>query len=335
MTTDLEIQIGNALAAVRIRQTGSFSWFGEPSPSLSATLRRAMNGPTMRDYLRHQLQVRLYSDFYCKGSASPGVAQRSASRRPPASPFIVGLSAANTGAGAKEGGWQVVDVARDVVAMERDGLRIYAGHRDVWAEPEEIISPGQIRAVRFPKELLKLSPGFYMALGDESLTFEPGRVLVRLYWNLRADDAPRLIGRATQLLNGDRIAFRLKVLNDPALYGRCDAGVLYVQRTDYERVLPAIRGILTEIGARLGSAAPVFTKVLAPGLGLAEQPLASEDSFGMHRCRLLAEAILRIHERTVIEPSKRLAVVGEVFTEEGLSLAAPYLNPGSLDGYRF
>ena len=66
MTGALEMQIQDALAAVNIRSTTSFSWFGNLSPKLSAVARRAMTGSMMRDYLCYQLQMRLYSDFYRK-----------------------------------------------------------------------------------------------------------------------------------------------------------------------------------------------------------------------------------------------------------------------------
>lgn len=335
MTAALEVQIQDALDAVNIRSATSFSWFGALSPNLSAVARRAMTGSAMRDYLCYQLQMRLYGDFYCKGSATPGGEELNRLRRTPTTPFIEALSAANTGTGAREGGWSVVNVAGNVVTVARDGLRVWVRREDTYADAEDIPSPAQLRAVRLPKELLKLSPGFYLALGNEGLAFEPGRVLVRFYWNLRAEDAPTLVKGATQLLNDDQIPFRLKVVNDPARYDRCDAGVLYVQRADYPRVLPAVRRILVELGAKLKKATPVFTKVLAPGLGLAEEPAVSGDSFGMDRCRLLAEAIVRIHERAVAGATDRLAVIEEVFAEDGISLATPYLNPGSPDRYRF
>jgi hypothetical protein len=334
MTAALKMQIQDALDAVNIRSATSFSWFGHLSPNLSAVARRAMTGSAMREYLCYQLQMRLYGDFYCKGSATPGGEQRNPLRRTP-TPFIEALSAANSGTGAREGGWSVVNVTGDVITVARDGVRVWVRREETYADAEDIPSPGQLRAVRFPKELLKLSPGFYVALGNEGLVFEPGRLLVRFYWNLRAQAAPTLIKAATQLLNDDQIAFRLKVVNDPANYDRCDAGVLYVQRTDYEHVVPVVRRILIELGANLKKATPVFTKALAPGLGLAEEPAVSGNSFGMDRCRLLAEAIVRIHERTVAGATDRLAVIEEVFAEDGISAATPHLNPGSPDGYHF
>jgi hypothetical protein len=297
--TAARMQIQDALRAVMIRSATSFSWFGEPSPNLSVGVRRSMAASTMRAFLCYQLQTRLYGDFYCKGFATPGGEQRNRLRRTPTTPFIEALSAANSGTGAREGGWNVVKVAGDEVTVVRDGLRLRVSREDTYTDAAEILSPGHLRAVRFPKEVLKLSPGFYLALGNEGLAFEPGRILVRFYWNLRAEDAPTLIRGATELLNDDHIPFRLKVVNDPARYDRCGAGVLYVQRTDYEQVLPAVRRILVGLGANLKNVTPIFTKVLAPGLALAEEPAGSKDSFGMDRCRVLAEGIVRVHERAI------------------------------------
>jgi hypothetical protein len=335
MTVPAQVLVQGALDAVTVQSPASFSWYGVPTSELPPAAQRAMAGPAIRDYLRYQLQRRLYGDFYCKGSAVPADETPASLRSAATAPFVELLAAANTGSGTREPGWRVASVDGDAVTVERDGLRLWIGRQDTYADPADPIGPGQLRAIRFPKELLKLSPGFYMALGNEGLPTEPDRDVTRFYWNLRAEGAPVLVSRTTASLNADRIAFRLKVLNNPAQYNRCDAGVLYLQRSDYRRAVPIVRRIHVELGAHLKAATPAFTKALAPGLGLAEEPTISRDSFGLDRCRLLAEAIVRIHERGVTETDDRLAVVEEVFGEEGISLATPYLNPGSRDGYRF
>jgi hypothetical protein len=46
------------------------------------------------------------------------------------------------------------------------------------------VSVGSPVRVKLPKELFKLSPGFYMALGDHALLLDAGATLVRLYWHL-------------------------------------------------------------------------------------------------------------------------------------------------------
>ena len=87
------------------------------------------------------------------------------------------------------------------------------------------------------------------------------------------------------------------------------------------------------IGGHLKPAIPALTKPLAEGLGLAEDPRPAGDSFGMHRCRLLAEAVVRAHERRPGPAQARLEDVEARFGAEGISLDRPYLNPGSADDY--
>src|SRR5262249_47974862 len=148
----------------------------------------------------------------------------------------------NTGTGSWQHGWQVDARDGDLLVVKRDGLRLRARPADVrTADP----SPGAATAVRLPHEMLGLSPGFYVALGDEG--HEPGEPLIRLYWNLFRDAAAPFVGAATAMLNDAGVPFRLKVLNDPALYDRCDAGVLYLERRDGDRVgsiIAAVHGCI-------------------------------------------------------------------------------------------
>lgn len=335
MTAAAEEQLQGALRAVRITSATTFSWFGDLSSNIPAATRRSMSTAAMRDFLCYQLKGRLYSDFYCKGFATPADKHRAVGRRTPTTLFVQTLSAANTGTGSREGGWIIENIGSDVFTASRDGLRLWISRTDIHADEQGILLPAEARAVRLPKELLKLSPGFYIALGNEGLVFEPGQEIVRLYWNLHAKDAPSLLRSATRLLNDEHIPFRLKVVNDPLRYDRCDAGVLYIQCADYERALPAIRKVLAEISGGLKPATPVFTKVLAPGLSLAEEPATSGDSFGMDRCRILSEAIVRMQERNVDPATMGLTVVEEVFRENGIDPAKPYLNAASQDRYVF
>ena len=72
--------------------------------------------------------------------------------------------------------------------------------------------------------------------------------------------------------------------------------------------------------------------------GCAQAPALAEDpdrgeSFGQHRCRLLAEGLLQGHERRAGSPDEGVQIVSECFACEGLSLDAPYLNAHSQDHY--
>src|SRR5262249_4386404 len=154
--------------------------------------------------------------------------------------------------------------------------------------------------------------GFYMALGERDLGDGPDRAVVRLYWHLKAEAAPGFVAKASTALNAAGIPFRLKVVNDPNRYTRCDAGVLYVARGDYEKLRPIAQRLYGDIVAGLRQATPAFTKTLAPGLGLAEDP-GSGASFGMSRCHIVAEALVRARERGTKDVAGRLATIEECF----------------------
>jgi hypothetical protein len=143
-----------------------------------------------------------------------------------------------------------------------------------------------------------------------------------LYWNLRADGAVPFVAAATRALNRAGAAFRLKVLNDPSAFSRCDAAVIYLSRDDYPELAGLILALHGEIGGFLSPRIPVFTAGLAPGAGFAEDPGTAE-SFGEHRCRLLADALVRSHE----SGSDPMAAVEERFAEDGIDLDAAHLSP--------
>ena len=71
-----------------------------------------------------------------------------------------------------------------------------------------------------------------------------------------------------------------------------------------------------------------MTLPLAPGLAFAEDPGGGE-SFGVHRCLLLADAAVMAAERGLTAPDDRLDVVRERFAEAGISLDTPYLGGSS------
>lgn len=334
MPTQSELLDG-VLGAVTVHSPVSFSWFGKRTGDLPAKTQKSMSPATRRDYLTHHLQSRLYGDFYCRGFAAPPDEAPQRWSPPGLTPFVQALSAANVGTGSREPGWAVRAVNNGHVVVERDGLSLWIRREDAYAAPADTLAPGEERHVRFPKELLKLSPGFYMALGDEGLRLSPSSRIVRFYWNLRSDGAPRLLEAATRALNRAHVPFRLKVVNEPERFNRCDAGVLYVEQADYLGVARVVKRIYRDLVADLKPATPAFTKQLAPGLALAEDPPGSAESFGIQRCRLLAEGIVRAFERGIESLRERVDTVSECFSEEGLSLRRPYLNAGSTNEYRF
>lgn len=241
--------------------------------------------------------------------------------------LVAALSAANAGAGRWESGWTVEEVGTGEVVAARDGL--------VFSFPEThvrgTIRPGGPCRALVPKEIRGLIPGFYMAIGDaeefpDDGHDDPGPEL-RFYWHLRPESAVALIAATTTLLNAARIAFRVKVLRDPDAYCRADAGVLYIRRRDLGTVMPLVARIHGDIAGGLRPEVPMFTRRLADGLGFAEHDSPSE-SFGQHRCRLVAEAFWRSFARGESDREARIDGLASAFAAEGLDAAHPHRGPG-------
>jgi len=75
---------------------------------------------------------------------------------------------------------------------------------------------------------------------------------------------------------------------------------------------------------------PLFTRRLRAGIGVAEDP-GNGESFGMHRCRLAADAIVAAWWQGRADPEARFEAVEARFRLYGLTLDRPYLAPGSVD----
>jgi hypothetical protein len=317
-----EAQVAAALHAVEVRPPAAFLWFGRRFAALP--LERSGDA---RDQLVDAIARRLQEDFYGTGVPRP-------QRRGPVTPaddggdFLRALSQANCGRGPWQAGWRVAAVQDDTIAVVRpDGLRLLAPAAD--CRVQGAIGAGAQAAVHVPKEQMGFSPGVYVALGD---TAGPAGDLARLYWSIAAAGAVTFVARVTYALNRANLPFRLELPDNPARYGhRCDATVL-LARADVAVAVTLLRPLLSVLAAHVADRAPAFTKSLARGLALAEEP-AEATSFGEHRCRLLAEAIVTASEQSRHGAEQRHAAVREQFRAAGLTLDAPYLEPGSDDAY--
>ncbi|MFD4371278.1 lanthionine synthetase LanC family protein [Streptomyces sp. NPDC058486] len=325
--------VAAAVAATAIVGDHGFAWFGKRPPRLPARLTRSLDAQVRRDYLAQALAEHLYAYFYVKGHASP------MHWEPPtvgggSAPLVEALRRRNAGAGSWEGGWQVHQSPPGAgtgpppeVRLERERVRISVLDERLLRPQGAVTS-----ALRMPKELLHRSPGHYLALSDEPVA--PGAAVVRVYWNCTARGALDLMGALTTSLNGAGIAYQFKVLDDPTAFDRCDAAVLYLAADTVEAAHPHLdraHRLLADTRRARGTRVPVFTKELGAGVGLAEDTDHGR-SFGMHRCRLLAEGLVEASARG--RRADRLECVGAYLDTHGVSLDTPYLRPGSVDAYR-
>lgn len=333
--TDYRRLIVEAIRATEILSATSYAWFGARSPALGADVEAQMSSSAARDYLLYSLQTRFYADFYCSGAVRPSLEESPIDPLASASPFVQTLSGANSGSGAREPGWRVMNCQAGSLVIERGGLRLWVTGAELYPTDGASMEPGAMVGVLMPNELLRLSPGFYMALGDEEFPVDGSAPIVRFYWNLRSGGAQQLIGELTRDLNSARIAFRLKVVSDPDRYFRCDAGVLYVLKDEYDDASALVGKAYRRVASMLKGSTPALTKQLAPGLALAENPAGQLISFGMSRCLLLAEGIVDAAAIGMRTTGETLAAVERRFAQAGISLETPYLNAGSEDDYEF
>jgi hypothetical protein len=287
------------------------------------------------DSLAAQLQQLLYHWRYCR----PFEQASSAPTPPPtADPkFVEDLAAANGSRERWDAGWQTQQILPNGQTVILKG----AMTRTVW--PGEFLAhgaaggpprPGTAISVLVSRESRTMQPGFYFAFGEALGDQEDEFSLVRLYWHVGANGAAALIGGITRALNRFAVPFRCKTLAMPTLYDRADAAVLYVAKRHYRIAAQLLADLYPALRSLLEPETPLFTKRLADGVGLAESPKSGE-SFGMHRCRIVAEAICNAHARGLDAPEARVQEIVDAFSKSGLTLEHPFLNPGSIDQYGF
>ena len=81
---------------------------------------------------------------------------------------------------------------------------------------------------------------------------------------------------------------------------------------------------------------PLFTKQLAPGLGLAEEPdykFGPQESFGRNRCQIIANGLMEAWHKGDELPYSRMDAIVQHFSLLGIDWRRAYLNASSEDIY--
>jgi hypothetical protein len=275
------------------------------------------------------LTYALYTDWYSALPSDPAPATTAMAN---GTEFLAGLRAANPIPYRYQDGWAVTRADASGVWI------VNALQQQRFAALNEIVplagalTPGlPVRLVPM-RDMVTGTAGHYLISGRPILDPQTGRQ-VRFYWNVAADGAAALLREIGARLERRRIPFQAKVPVDPALYARTDAGVLYLNDEDVEAASDAIAATYSALRNHLRPAVPLFTRELAAGLAFAESP-PTRDSFGMHRCGLVAEGLLWAEQRGARELEARLAVVRERLTAYGLDLDRLERNPTSRYPYR-
>lgn len=319
------------LEAVAIHSWNSYSFAGgqpvviPPSPQ-QAFPQTAGAQTTPQRPLTAGIQGTLYNECYVKRFPRRTPAEDAAAQPDP------GFAQALSGNNLTQNRW---DLNWRIYALGANGqLYLQKGEFQRSAMPGEYISqgaplqPGAQVDLWIRRESFQAQPGFYFVYSETPTDSWDEFELVRYYFHAPARSAPALLRYWTTELNRLRVPFRLKTLTEPSHYTRADAMVLYFARRYHPQAARVALRMPREVAETLRPEAPLFTRTLRPGVGIAEDPNTGE-SFGMNRCRLVAEGVLDAWATGLQTVDARLRAIEARFRAAQLNLDRPHLSPGS------
>jgi hypothetical protein len=253
--------------------------------------------------------------------------------------FYDRLHASNYGIGYFDPGWQVCQQESDgTLAVIKSGLTVHIERQRHLQPLEQAANVGDLVSIRMPKNLVQ--NGFYVAVGNIGLpwlgSYHRDSPIIRVYFNVQPEGAIALMGNFTEQLNHEEIPFTFKVLYNPSAYSRSDSGVLYFAQSYYQQVRQVLQTVFVVNQPYFHREIPLFSKYLAPGIGLAEEPdnkFFPQESFGIHRCRILVNGLLDAWYKGQNTSEEKMHSIHTHFEQQGVKLYRPYLNANSEDIY--
>ena len=323
-------ELQQILAEIRIESNDCFVFGGE---RVQVTQNTSSVEPALAQDapLLARLQELLYQRCYCSRLGSGRSIPQPA--LPNVGNLLPELSRANTSASRWDANWRVTLVENTGRLWAEKGglLRVFQpGEFINFAEAGSPTKVGLMVSVYLPRESTAAQPGLYFAFG-ETVSSSDNLDLFRLYWNIDAEGVLDLLRHISLDLNRFQVPFQFKAPIWRQGYSRRDAAVLYVKKRYYSLVTELAKTWREECRSHMRDDVPLFTLFVAPGLSLAEDPETGE-SFGMNRCRHIAEALWSAYNRR-LERTEYGGAVDEQFKRYGIDPDRPYLNAGSVDIY--
>lgn len=253
--------------------------------------------------------------------------------------FYEQLHKSNHGTGYYDPSWQVLRLEPDgSMAVTKGGLTLYVEPDCHLKSSKKSTKVGELIAIWMPKN--RINNGCYLAVSNigQERQGNPDADLGggRIYFNFTPAGAIALMDSLTLQLNTAAIPFSFQVLYNPTAYGRYDSGILYFESHDYPTIRKILQTVYVEHQSHFQPEIPLFTKFLAPGLSLAEEPsqkFAPQESFGMNRCQIVANALLEAWQKGKNALEERMRIIEQHFEQHLIDVQRPYLNPSSEDIY--
>ncbi|MBW4614610.1 MAG: hypothetical protein KME21_15305 [Desmonostoc vinosum HA7617-LM4] len=248
--------------------------------------------------------------------------------------FYNRLHDSNRGEGYWSDAWLVVREETDgTLAVLRNGLTLHI-ERDHHLQPQhQAATVGNTVAIKMPKNIVQ--NGFYMAVGNAGAS-QSHENMVRVYFNLTPEGAVAMMSSLTEQLNALSIRFSFKALYNPSDYERYDSAVFYFNKINYQIVHSVLERLYIEHQSYFSEEVPLFTKLIAPGLAIAEEPdhkFGEQESFGTNRCQVIANGLIEAWLNGNDTPDGRMVSILNHFSLHNIELQRPYLNANSEDIY--
>lgn len=314
-------ELKSIYAALQIHSQNSYAFAG--GTAIPVTMTNGQNNPVQA--LISAINTSLYGMYYVRDTASEPVQ--------PSQSLLPNLSQANQTPDRWDPGWKIYQQSPDGRVMIQKGERSrtavvgeYAANK--W--PGMAPVAGELVNLRVYPGTADMQQGFYYAFGSNLSDQFDDYELIRFYFNVPAHAAAELLYSLTTQLNRYALPFRYKTLVDASAYRRADAAVLYIAKRHYPMVAALIQDLHASLGNKLRPVTPMFCKTLADGIGVAEEPGTGE-SFGMHRCRLLAEGMVDAWLAGSQNVDARANAVEKRFASNGIDMRTPYLNRQSVN----
>ena len=327
-------EVAPILRAIAVLSPATFLFKGEPvqvTPGPVQAMAGFPSHPLPQMPLIRDMQSQLYMRCYMRRLDEELLAANATFTSDPT--FTGRLSMSNRSQHRWEGGWTVYAIAQN------GQLSLQKGDRQRLAIPGEYISTGvpgmlpqigSVVTVAVPRESAAAQPAFYFMYGETLSDVWDEHALLRFYFHATSECVPDLIDYLTLNLNRYQVPFRMKALNEPAMYQRSDAMVLYLAKRFYDITTRIVRDMPNAIAAQLRPSTPLFTLPIQPGVGISEDPNSGE-SFGMNRCRMFAEGIVDAWMAGDQSVGARMNAIAARFAAGGFNFNLPYLSPGSTD----
>jgi len=334
MTLNIQQEITPILEAIQVQSPAAFLFRSEVvqvAPEPVPPLVGSPGHPLPQVPLVRYLQSVLYARCYMRRFEEPQ--PTAAQQFTPDPAFVQRLSEANSSVQRWENGWTIYALGQNGQVWLQKGDRqrsAVAGEYITSGVPGMPPQAGSVVSVLSPRESMISQPGFYYIYGETLSDAWDEHALLRFYFHATAESAPDLLHYLIGNLNRYQEPFRMKALVEPSMYQRSDAVVLYTAKRYYDISVRIIRGMPREVAASLRPSTPLFTRMVQPGVGTSEDP-GNNESFGMHRCRMLAEGIVDAWMAGDQSVEGRLRAIAARFTAAGFQLSLPHLSPGSID----